>query len=75
MASGNAPVDELERRAEKQRERLSDDVARLRQNMKRELDVRGRMEDGIHEKPGAFYGAAAGAGLFVGYIFARILKA
>lgn len=75
MASTNAPVDELEQRAEKQRERLSQDVARLRQDVRRELDVRTRVEDGIHEKPGTFYGTAAGAALFVGYIIARILKA
>lgn len=75
MASQNAPVDELESRAERERERLSRDVARLRQDVRRELDVRSRVEEGIHTKPEAFYGAAAGAALFVGYIFARILKA
>ncbi|MFP5277298.1 MAG: hypothetical protein ACLGPM_09280 [Acidobacteriota bacterium] len=75
MASPNAPVDELEQRAERERERVSRDMARLRQDMRREMDVRGRVEDGIHQKPGTFYGGAAGAALFVGYIFARILKA
>jgi len=43
--------------------------------MRREFDVRTRLEDGIHTKPEAFYGTAAGVALFVGYIFARILKA
>lgn len=68
-------VDELERRAAEQRERVSRDVAALQQDMRRELDVRGRLEDGIHTNPRGFYGAAAGAAMFTGYVLARILKA
>ncbi len=75
MASRNAPVDELERRAAMERERLSRDVAVLREDVRRELDVRGRVEDGIHASPRAFYGAAAGTALVAGYVLARILKA
>lgn len=75
MSSQKMPVDELERRAEEQRRRLSRDVAELRQNMQRELDVRGRVEDGIHAQPARFYGVAAGVALLTGYLFARILKA
>jgi ElaB/YqjD/DUF883 family membrane-anchored ribosome-binding protein len=75
MASQGMPVDELERRAEEQRRRLSRDVVELRHNMQRELDVRNRLADGIHSEPGKFYGIAAGVALVVGYLIARILKA
>lgn len=75
MSSQQVPVDELERRAEEQRLRLTRDVAELRQNMQREMDVRGRLADSIHAQPSKFYGVAAGVALFVGYLFARILKA
>jgi ElaB/YqjD/DUF883 family membrane-anchored ribosome-binding protein len=75
MSSQQIPVDELERRADQQRQRVSRDVAELRHNMQRELDVRGRVGDSIHAQPGRFYGIAAGVALFIGYLFARILKA
>ena len=81
MSSQTAPrnlhpnVEELEQRAAEQRERLSRDVAALQHDVRRELDVRGRLKDGIHTNPRGFYGAAAGAALFTGYILARILKA
>lgn len=75
MSSQNAPVSELEQRAAEQRERLSRDLAVLRHDVRRELDVRRRVENGIHTNPRGFYGAAAGAALFTGYVLARILKA
>lgn len=73
--SAQPNVDELERRAAEQRERVSRDVAALQEDVRREFDVRGRLEDGIHSNPRGFYGAAAGAALFTGYVLARILKA
>lgn len=75
MASQQMSVDELERRAEDQRKRLSRDVSELRQNMQREMDVRGRVVEGIHSQPRRVYGVAAGVALFTGYLLARILKA
>lgn len=79
MASQNAPlnanVDELERQAEAQRRRVSRDVAALREDVRRELDLKERAKDRIHGNPGACYGAAAGTALFVGYLLARVLKA
>jgi Flp pilus assembly protein TadB len=68
-------VEELESRAAEQRERVSRDVAALQQDVRREFDVRARLQDGIHTHPRGFYGAAAGAALFTGYVLARILKA
>ena len=67
-------VDELENRAASERERLNRDVAELRHNVRREIDIRGRAEDRIRGNPGAFYGVAAGAALFAGYALARLLK-
>lgn len=75
MSSQNEPVEVLERRAAEQRQRLTQDVASLQDDVRRELDVRGRLAEGIHSNPRRFYGAAAGAALFTGYLFARILKA
>jgi hypothetical protein len=79
MASPHVSADrlsdyELELRAEEQRQRLGRDVANLRQSMREELNVRGRLEDGIHAEPGIFYAVAAGAALFAGYTFARYIK-
>lgn len=71
----NQNVDELERRAAEQRERVSRDVAALRREVRRQLDFRGRMEEGIHANPRGYYGAAAGTALFAGYVLARMLKA
>lgn len=68
-------VEALERQAELQRLRLGRDVADLRESVREELDVRTRVEQGIHAQPRAFYSAAAGIALFIGYIFARLLKA
>lgn len=77
MASQNPVpnVEELERQAEADRERVRRDVAGLRQDVRRQLDVRRRVQDGIHSNPRAYYGAAAGTALFTGYLLARILKA
>ena len=71
----NQSVEELEARAARERERLSSDIGQVRQEASRELDVQQRINDRIHEKPGTAYGIAAGAALFVGYLFARLLKA
>jgi hypothetical protein len=70
----NGSVDELENRAARERERINRDVAELRQGVRRELDIRGRIEDSIQARPAAAYGAAAGAALFAGYATARMLK-
>ena len=70
----NGSVDELENRAARERERVNRDVVELRQNVRRELDVRGRIEDRIQQRPAAAYGAAAGAALFAGFALARMLK-
>lgn len=75
IPSATPNVDELERKAARQRERITRDVAALQQDVRRELDVRARLEDGIQTNPRGFYGAAAGTALFTGYILARILKA
>ena len=77
MSSRNAllKVDELERRAEEQRERVSRDVAALQKEVRRELDVRTRLKHGIHTSPRGFYSSVAGAALFTGYVLARFLKA
>lgn len=75
VSAGEREVIELEKRAEQQRHRLSRDVGTLRQSVREELDVRSRMENGIHDRPRAFYGAAAGIALFMGYVLARLLKA
>lgn len=75
MSSQNEPVEVLERRATEQRERLSRDVAALQRDVRREFDVRGRLAEGFHSNPRRFYGAAAGAAVFTGYVLARILKA
>jgi len=72
--SAHLSVEELERRATEQRERVSRDVAALQQEMRREFDVPARLKDGIHTNPRGFYGAAAGAALFTGYMLARILR-
>jgi hypothetical protein len=69
------PVGELEARAARERERVSRDVAEIRHDVLREMDVRRRVEDRIRRKPGAIYGTAAGAAALVGYLFARVLKA
>jgi ElaB/YqjD/DUF883 family membrane-anchored ribosome-binding protein len=71
---GRHDVDELERRAEEQRGHLGSCVAGLRQSMRDEFDVRSRMKDSVHAQPRAFYGVAAGVALFIGYLFARLLK-
>ena len=68
-------VGELEARAARERERLSRDVAEIRQDVRREMDIRRRVEDRIRHKPGIAYGTAAGAAALVGYIVARVLKA
>ncbi len=75
MPSRNASVEELERRAEEQRERLTRDVTSLRQDVRRQLDVRRHVEEGVHTKPRTFYAAAAGTAAFAGYVLARTMKA
>lgn len=73
--SANKPsLNELEQKAEEQRQRLGRDVANLRQSMRDQLNVRSRLEDGIHAHPGVFYAAAAGTALFAGYTMARRMK-
>lgn len=75
MASQTASVDELERRAEEQRERLTHDVSALRDDVRDKMDVRQYVKEGVHHKPGTFYGATAGTAAFCGYLLARTLKA
>lgn len=67
-------VDELENRAARERERINRKVAELRHEVRREMDIRGRIEDRIAERPAAAYGAAAGLALVAGYAVARMLK-
>ena len=67
-------VDELENRAAREREQLNRDVVELREEVRREMDLRSRAKDAIRAKPAAFYGTAAGAALFAGFALARILK-
>jgi ElaB/YqjD/DUF883 family membrane-anchored ribosome-binding protein len=68
-------ISELEQRAEEQLKNVGRHVDGLRQSIRDEFNMRGRVKDNIHERPGASYGAAAGAALIAGYILARILKA
>lgn len=77
MATGSAAVNvsELEEQAAEERKRMSRDLSDLRQSVRRTLDARGRVKDGIHANPRGFYGTAAGTALFAGYVLARILKA
>jgi ElaB/YqjD/DUF883 family membrane-anchored ribosome-binding protein len=75
MASNQSSVEELEARAERERQRLSRDIGEVRLEASRELDVQRRIDDRIHEKPGTAYGIAAGGALFLGYLFGRLLKA
>lgn len=80
MSSQSAPlkpnlsVDELEYLAAQQREQVRRRVATLQQDVRRGLDVPARVADGIHSNPRGFYGAAAGAAAFTGYVLAKILK-
>lgn len=67
-------VDELENRAARERERINRDVAALRHEVRREMDIRGRIEGRIAERPAAAYSAAAGLALVAGYAVARMLK-
>ena len=70
----NHSVGELEERAAHERERVRRDVGEVRHDLRREMDVRGRVEDRIRSKPGAAYGTAAGAAALAGYVIARVLK-
>jgi ElaB/YqjD/DUF883 family membrane-anchored ribosome-binding protein len=74
MTNNPGSVDELENRAARERERLNRDVVELRQGVRREMDVRGRVEDNIHSRPGVAYGVAAAAALFVGFALSRALS-
>jgi ElaB/YqjD/DUF883 family membrane-anchored ribosome-binding protein len=71
---GAPDINELERQAEEQLQNVSRHVANLRNRVHEELDMRGRVKDGVHTKPGSFYGAAAGAGILAGYVVARWMK-
>ncbi len=73
--AGAPDIGELEQRAEEQLQNVGRHVANLRQSWHEEMDVRNRVKDGVHAKPGAFYGAAAGGAFLTGYFLARILKA
>ena len=73
MASNLRPVNELEARAEQERERVTRRVAELRQGVK-EFDVRHLAEDRVHSHPGLVYGFAAATALLAGYLGARVLK-
>ena len=74
MVTNAKPVDELERQANRERERLGRHVAELRRGIEERLDVRRIAEDRIRARPGAIYGAAALLAALAGYIFARLLK-
>lgn len=74
MATNHPSVDELERRAAAERREITRDVAAVRHDLRREMDVRGRIEDRIRAKPETAYFTAAGAAAFFGYSLARILK-
>jgi hypothetical protein len=74
MATNPHPVEALEMRAERERQRIQRHVAEIRQGIRQRLDVRRMVEASIHERPGAFYGAAAAVAGLIGYIFARLLK-
>ncbi|HLI03847.1 MAG TPA: hypothetical protein VKU93_06215 [Terracidiphilus sp.] len=73
--NGAPDIDELEQRAEEQLRSVGRHVADLRHSVREEFDLRGRVEDGIHARPGTAYAAAAGGALIGGYILARLLKA
>jgi hypothetical protein len=74
MATNQPNVDELERKAEHQRERLGRRVVELRNGLEESLDLRRITEECIRARPGAFYGSAAVFAALTGYIFARLLK-
>ena len=74
MAMNHRSEDELERRAALQREEVTRDIASVRRDLRREMDVRGRLEDRIRARPQPAYLSAAGAAAFLGFILARILK-
>jgi hypothetical protein len=74
VRDGAPDINELERRAEEQLQNVGQHVANLRQSVHDEFDMRNRVKDGVHTKPGSFYSAAAGAGLLAGYAVARFLK-
>jgi ElaB/YqjD/DUF883 family membrane-anchored ribosome-binding protein len=81
VSADTLSLDELELRAEEQRQRLGRDVANLRydvanlrQTVREQMNVRGRLEDGIHAKPGGFYAAAAVVGLIAGLKVAKSLR-
>lgn len=73
MASNPRPVDELEARAEQERERVTQRVAELRRGVK-QFDVRHIAEERVHSRPGLVYGIAAATALMIGYLGARALK-
>lgn len=72
--AGAPDINELERRAEEQLQSVGRHVADLRQNWRNEVDVRTRVEDGVHTRPRAFYSAAAGVGVLAGYAVSRMMK-
>ncbi len=73
--NGAPDINELERRAEEQLRSVGQHVDNLRHSIREEFDLRGRMEDGVHARPGTAYAAAAGGAFVGGYILARLLKA
>jgi ElaB/YqjD/DUF883 family membrane-anchored ribosome-binding protein len=75
MATNTQAVEQLEKQAQRERERLGRHVAEMRQELEERLDLRRIAEDRIRARPAAFYGAAAAIAALVGYLFARLLKA
>ena len=73
--AANPSVGELKAQAANERERVSRDLAEVRHGLRREMVIRGRIEEQIRRKPGVGYGAAAGVAAFIGYFPARYLKA
>ncbi len=74
MATNQQTVDELEQKAEHQRERIGRRVVELRNGLEDSLDLRRIAEECIRARPGVFYGAAAVLAVLTGFIFARALK-
>ena len=75
MATNHLSVEQLEQRAARERQHLTRDVVRVREDLHRELDFRHRLENQIRAKPGLFYGVAGGFALLVGYALGRLIKA
>ena len=71
----NPSAEQLEQRAALEREEVSRDLARVRRDLRRELDFRGRLENGIRTRPALAYGCAGAASVLTGYLLARLVKA